>query len=228
MPPENSDAPSFRRDQELLVLDLGDGENRLNAAWMDAVEAAIETAEAADAPRALVTVASGKFWSNGLDLDWLGANPDQLEPFLARLHQLYARFLASGVPTVAAIQGHAFAAGAMFALVHDEIVMREDRGYFCVPEVNIGLPFTAGMTALLRARLAPRVAHEAATTGRRYGGNDALMAGIVDEATAAERVQAAAFERARARAQTDPRTLGVIKQRLYVDALAAIRAPQGL
>jgi enoyl-CoA hydratase/carnithine racemase len=195
---------------------------------MDAVEVALGEAEGADAPRALVTVASGKFWSNGLDLDWLGANPDELEGFVDRLHKLYARFLGSSVPTVAAIQGHAFAAGAMFALVHDQIVMREDRGYFCVPEVDIPLPFTAGMMALLRARLAPRVAHEAATTGRRYGGKEALDEGIVDEAVAEDQVRAAAFDRARARTHSDPRTLGLIKQRLYAGVLGAIRAPQKL
>jgi enoyl-CoA hydratase/carnithine racemase len=53
-------------------------------------------------------------------------------------------------------------------------VMRADRGFFCLPEVDLGLSFAPGMSALVRARLAPAVAHEAMTTGRRYGGEQAL------------------------------------------------------
>ena len=38
------------QEGDLFVLDLGDGENRLNADWMDAVESAIGAAEAAAPP----------------------------------------------------------------------------------------------------------------------------------------------------------------------------------
>jgi len=75
---------------------------------------------------------------------------------------------ASGKPAsraIAALQGHTFAAGAMLALAHDQRVMRSDRGFFCFPEVDIGIPFTVGMNALITARLSARVAHEAMTTG---------------------------------------------------------------
>jgi enoyl-CoA hydratase/carnithine racemase len=223
---EPAEAPTLSRDGELFVLDLGDGENRFNAAWVEAVEVALGEAEKAEAPRALLTVASGKFWSNGLDLEWMAANGEQVESFLARLHGIFAGFLGSGVPTVAAVQGHVFAAGAMFALAHDQIVMREDRGFFCLPEIDIHLPFTPGMNALLRSRLSPAVAHEAMTTGRRYGGAEAAAAAIVAEAVPEGRVREAASERARARAGSDPGTLAAIKQRLYAEALATLRGPQ--
>ena len=219
-------APRCSREGDLFVLDLGDGENRLNAEWVEAVEAALDEAVAAPAPRALVTVASGKFWSNGLDLEWMAANAAEVEGFVARLNALFASFLASGVPTVAAVQGHCFAAGAMFALAHDQIVMREDRGFFCLPEIDIRIPFTPGMTALIRARLAPAVAHEAMTTGRRYGGGEAATAAIVAAAVPEERVREEADERARARAGSDPATLAAIKERLYAEALATLRGPQ--
>lgn len=226
--PEQEKPPTTSREGDLIVLDLGDGENRLNAAWVEAVEAALAEAEAATAPRALVTVASGKFWSNGLDLEWMAANQEVVGDFVARVHGILAGFLAAGVPTVAAVQGHAFAAGAMFALAHDQIVMRADRGFFCVPEVDIRIPFTPGMTALLRARLTPPVAHEAMTAGRRYGGVDAAAAQIAAAAVPEDEVREAAFERARARAGTDPATLATIKERLYAEALATLRGPQEL
>ena len=223
---EQPTVPTVSRDGELVVLDLGDGENRLDADWVDAVEAALREAEALEAPRALVTVASGKFWSNGLDLEWMGANGDQVEAFIGRVHGVFASFLGSGVPSVAAVQGHCFAAGAMFALAHDQVVMREDRGFFCLPEIDIRLPFTPGMNALLSSRLAPAVAHEAMTTGRRYGGAEAAAAGIVATAVAEDRVREEAYERARGRAGSDPATLAAIKQRLYAETLAILRGPQ--
>jgi enoyl-CoA hydratase/carnithine racemase len=77
--------------------------------------------------------------------------------FIARVQALFARVLGVGVPSVAALQGHTFAAGAMLALAHDQRVMRADRGFFCLPEVDIKIPFTRGMAALIAARLpAPR------------------------------------------------------------------------
>ncbi len=63
--------PSLTRNEAVFVLDLGDGENRLNPDSLDALEGCLDEIEAAPPPRALVTAASGKTWSNGLDLEWL-------------------------------------------------------------------------------------------------------------------------------------------------------------
>ncbi len=220
--------PDLRRDGDVFVLDLGDGENRLNPASIAAIEAALAEVVTTPAPRALVTTATGKFWSNGLNLDWLGAHQDRIQEVVDGYHRLVAAVLSAGVPTVAAIGGHAFAAGAMLAVAHDAAVMRADRGFWCVPEADLGLPFTPGMTALLAARLPRRTAHEAMTTARRYGGADALAAGIVDAAVPEDAVLPTALERARALAAKDPGTLHAIKERLHADALAALRAPQPL
>ncbi len=141
------------------------------------------------------------------------------------MHELLARVLEIGVPTVAALQGHTFAGGAMFALAHDQRVMRADRGYFCLPEVNINIPFTVGMSALIAARLPQPALHEAMSTGRRYGGVNAAAAGIVDEAVPEDQVRARAIERAAAQAAKGSDVLRTIKQRLYSDALSALRAP---
>ena len=142
-----------------------------------------------------------------------------------RVHELLARVLELGVPSVAALQGHTFAAGAMLALAHDERVMRADRGFFCLPEVDIGLPFTPGMNALITARVSQRTAHEAMTTGRRYTAPEALEAGILDATAAEDAVVSSAIERAAALAGKAGSALGEIKHRLYADAVAALTAP---
>jgi len=221
--PHTAELPTLERHETVYLLDLGDGENRFTRDWLAAVEVHLDEVHAAPAPRALVTKATGKFWSNGLDLEWMAANQDGIDEFIARVHDLLARVLELDVPNVAALQGHTFAAGAMLALAHDQRVMRADRGYFCLPEVDIGIPFTVGMNALISARLPTRTAHEAMTTGRRYGGQDATGAGIVDRAVAEEEVLPRAVELAGALASKHPATLATIKQRLYAAPLAALR-----
>jgi len=214
--------PHLDRDGEVSILHLGDGENRFSRDFVDGVAALVDEVAAAPAPRALVVAASGKIWSNGLDLEWMSQNVEAIGPLLDALHGLYARLLGLDVPTVAAIQGHAFAGGAMLALAHDVRVMRVDRGWFCLPEVDINIPFTPGMTALITARLPVNIAHEAMTTGRRYGGDDTVAAGIAVEAVSEADVLPRAVAIAAAQAGKDPQTLGTIKRRMYASAISAL------
>ncbi|MEU1180253.1 enoyl-CoA hydratase-related protein [Streptomyces sp. NPDC005820] len=215
--------PTLDRQENVFVLDLGDGENRFHPDWLAAVDAALDEVEKADGPRALVTAATGRFWSNGLDLDWLFAHADQQQEYVIAVHALYARLLTLPVVTVAALQGHTFAAGAMFSLAHDVRVMRADRGFWCLPEADIGIPFSPGMSALVQARLAPRTAHEAMVTARRYGGHEALAAGIVDHAVDEDAVRTTAVELAAARAGTAGDTLRTIRSRMYAQVLTPLR-----
>ncbi|MCX4747529.1 enoyl-CoA hydratase-related protein [Kitasatospora sp. NBC_01287] len=218
--------PELDRDGEVFVLRLdADDENRFHPDWLAAVESALDEVEAATGPRALVTAGGGKFWSTGLDLDWLLSHGDQYAAYLDRVHVLLARTLASPVVTVAALNGHTFAAGAMWALAHDARVMRADRGFFCLPEVDLDLPFQRGMSDLIRARLAPQTAHELMTFGRRYGGAQALAAGIVQAVADAEELTAAAVELARPLAAKSKPVRAEIKEALYAEALASLRTP---
>ena len=215
--------PTLTRQQSGYVLNLGDTENRFHPDWIADVMGHLDEAVAGEGSRALVLTASGKFFSNGLDLDWVGANPDQFDTYAVQVHALFARLLALPVPTVAAIQGHAFAAGAMLSLAADFRVMRADRGFFCLPEVDIQIPFTRAMAALIQGRLSKRTAHEAMTTGRRYGGAHALEAGIVDAVAGEGQVQPDALRMAEELAPKAGATLGTIKERMYADALRLLR-----
>ena len=98
--------PTLDRADDVFVLDLGDGENRFHPDWLASVHAALDEVAAAGGPRALVTAATGKFFSNGLDLDWLLGHADRHQAHLADVHGLFARVLALPCVTVAALQGH--------------------------------------------------------------------------------------------------------------------------
>jgi enoyl-CoA hydratase/carnithine racemase len=220
---EGAAVPTLDRQDDVFVLDLGDTENRFHPDWISAVNAALDKVEQAEGARALVTTATGKFFSNGLDLDWLMAHGDQHHDYVASVHRLLARVLSLPVITVAALQGHTFAAGAMLSLAHDFRVMRADRGFWCLPEADINIPFTPGMSALIQARLTPQTAHEAMTTARRYGGRDALAVAIVDRAVEEDAVRRSAIEIGQAQAGKAGPTLGTIKARMYAAVLDALR-----
>jgi enoyl-CoA hydratase/carnithine racemase len=215
--------PTLTRDGDVFVLNLGDSENRFHPDWLAQVDEHLDAVESADGPRALVTTATGKFFSNGLDLDWVGAHTDQFLGYVISVHAMLARVLALPVATVAAVQGHAFAGGGMLALAHDFRVMRADRGFFCLPEMDINIPFSRGMSALIQGRLSKKAAHEAMTTARRYGGTDALAAGIVDAVAHEDDVLSTAIELGTPLAGKAGTTLGTIKSRMYAEALAALR-----
>jgi enoyl-CoA hydratase/carnithine racemase len=215
--------PALERRGEVFVIDLGGDGNTFTPGYVERLIELLDEVAAAPPPRALVTAATGKAWGLGLDLGWIAGNRDAVDELAQAMHRLDARMLELPVPTVAAIQGHAFAGGALFALAHDCRVMRADRGFFCLPEIDGRIQFTPGLTALVRARLVPQVAHVALTTGRRWGGAEALAAGIVDEVADADGVLERALALAGALADKDPATLGAIKAELYGDVLAALR-----
>ena len=166
----------LRREGRVFILDMRSGENRFNQDFVDAFNRGLDTVEASSGPAALVTIGTEKFYSNGLDLDWM-ASAGSGGDFLASVLRLLGRVLGFPVPTVAAINGHAFAAGAMLALAHDFRAMRADRGFFCLPEVDINLPLAPGMTALIACRLGPAVLRDLVLTGVRLGGTEAKRAG---------------------------------------------------
>jgi Delta3-Delta2-enoyl-CoA isomerase len=215
--------PALTRTDNVFLLDLGDTENRFHPDWLAQVKALIEDVAAADGPRALVTTASGKFWSNGLDLGWVSGHREDFPRYVLAVQEVFACLLELPLPTVAALQGHAFAAGAMLALAHDFRVMRADRGFLCLPEVDLRIPFSVGMSALVQARLQPQVAHELMTTGRRYGGPEALSAGLVDAVAGEGGILAAALGRAAELSVKASPVLGTIKRRMYASVIAELR-----
>jgi Delta3-Delta2-enoyl-CoA isomerase len=210
---------------DVTVARMDAGENCFRPELVDALEALLDAVERDDGPGALVLTGSGKIFSYGLDLAWMASAPiaDQ-DDVLRRLQAVFARLLSAPVPTAAALNGHAFGAGAMLALAADHRAMRAERGWFCLPEVDFGLPFTAGMAALIRSRLTPQVAFEAMATGRRWGGADAHSAGIVGDAVAgdADAVVTAAVERVAPLAGRQRAIVRAIKRELHGATLAAL------
>jgi enoyl-CoA hydratase/carnithine racemase len=207
------------------VLQLDEPDQVLNDRTVADIGRALDEVEAGQGPAALVLTGVGRSFHQGLDLPFLLGLGEGSTAFIRTVHQLFGRLLRMDLPTVAAINGHAQAGGAMLATCADLRIMRADRGWFRLPEVELGLPFTIVMNDLLAARLPQPARHRAMVLGERMGGAEAAAAGVVDLAVDGE---GAALEVALVRAEElavhrGP-VLAAIRRSLYADLLAAIDA----
>ncbi|ORX66868.1 ClpP/crotonase, partial [Linderina pennispora] len=200
-------------------------ENRFTLEFVHQITKALDHVEAllADLPEAeqarggaLITTSTGKFYSNGLAIE---AAMEQGEKFYKPYLAMLAQLLTFPLPTVAAINGHAFAGGCMFALAHDYRVMRADRGWMAMNEVDIGIPLSPGMAAIVKCKInAPNVLRECALAGHRFKSSDAVAAGFVDRAVAEDQLMSTAVEYAKAYApkgRNGGKVLRLIKQEVY-------------
>ena len=221
--------PRLTREGAVFVLRWEDGENRFRDDSIRGWNAALDEVEGADGPKALVTTGAGKFYSNGLDLDWaFRERTDDFAGYIFEVLAVLGRVLTLPCTTVAACNGHAFGAGAQLLVAHDFRLMRAERGYFCMPEIDLKAFLHPGMTALLAARLPAQTVHEVLATGRRYGGGDARAAGIVEEALPEAALLPRALEIAGALASKAHPVMKRLKSDLYPGVLAALRQRQGL
>lgn len=213
--------PSLRLIGATAVLDLGADQNRQGVIWLQEVNDLLDEVLASPAT-SLVTTGTGKFYSNGLDVAE-AEGPVELDPdYVRQLQAVYRRVLTLPMPTAAAVNGHAFGGGALLAMAHDYRVMRTERGFFCFPEVNIGIAFTEGMAALVQSKLSAAQARDAMLTGRRFDGGQAAAAGLVDEAVPVDQLVERAVQLASAHVPAHPQTLGAVKEIMYADAASAL------
>ena len=183
-----------------LVMDAG--ENRWNTTFVREFSAALDQVEHDDGPGALVTCATDpKFFSNGLDLDWVNSpetHPEggDREAFGKEFMHLMGRIITLPVPSICAINGHGFGAGFMMALCHDVRIMREDRGFLCANEMQLGMTIPRPELALFHHKLPADTFFETVQLSKRWSGPMALESGIVQETMAVDELTVAAIKKA--------------------------------
>ncbi len=179
-------------DGHVATLTLDDGENRFNPEFLDAFLRTLNDIEQdTDATTLVVTSAHEKIFSNGIDLEWLVPVIQQndtagAKSFFYRLNQLFKRIVTYPLITVGAISGHAFAGGAILCCAFDFRYMRSDRGFFCFPEVDLGIPFLPGMNALLAKAMPMYMVEYMEYTGVRLTADQCVDHHIVHKACPGE------------------------------------------
>ena len=192
----------LKRDGKVFTLVMSEGENRWNTTFVRAFADAIDEIEGSVGPAALVTTSSNpKFFSNGLDLDWVRGGDDDhpggdRKVFGAEFMTAMSRLITLSVPSVAAVGGHAFGAGFMAALCHDVRIMREDRGYLCANEMQIGMVIPPPELALFKHKVPANAFFETVQLAKRWSGPAALEAGIVQGVASTDGLLDAARSRA--------------------------------
>lgn len=219
-------------DDGVLTLTFDRGEMRINPTSIALLRCALDTVEQAPHPKALVVAGTGKFFCNGLDIDWMSKNPEGTTTMMESFCQELARLLSLGCPTVCAITGHGFGAGLFIALACDWRVMRNDKAWVNCPELNLGMRLSKGFAELLKAKLTAAALRIGVLTGKRFTSSAALAAGIVDaecpEAEVVPRAHQMALELLPMNLKLmnfKSESLTKMKIELYTDAYRALRGP---
>ncbi|MEM7095725.1 MAG: enoyl-CoA hydratase/isomerase family protein [Actinomycetota bacterium] len=192
----------LERQGDVFVLTMNAGENRWNTTFVRAIDEALDEVEASEGPATLVTrSADDKFFSNGLDLDWVMSPDDHPEGgdrpvFGDEFMKLMGRIITFPMPTVAMVNGHCFGAGFMSALCHDVRFARADRGFLCANEIAIGMTIPVPELALFKHKIPAPHFHETVMLAKRWTGPAAAQAGFVEEALELDLLQDRTMERA--------------------------------
>jgi len=163
----------YHIDDHVALVSMNSGENRFNPAFLDAFLGVLDEIEADTAATTLVVNSTHeKIFSNGIDLEWLvpviqRQDLAAAKGFFYKLNGGFKRLVTYPLVTTAAISGHAFAGGAIFSCAFDFRFMRSDRGFFCLPEVDLGIPFLPGMNAVLSSAIPRQVLLDMQLTGAR-------------------------------------------------------------
>lgn len=178
----------YTQDDSVAVVALDSGENRFNPDFLNAFLKVLDDIEDHTDARTLVVHSTHeKIFSNGIDLEWLvpviqkGDIPVAKE-FFFLLNKMLLRLVTYPAITLAAVTGHAFAGGAILACAFDFRLMRSDRGFLCLPEVDLGIPFLPGMNAILAKAIPRHKLEEMQYTGCRLTAEECQQHHIVRKA----------------------------------------------
>ena len=199
----------------VLTLNRPDKLNAINAAMIDELSRALDTAEADEAVRVIVLAGAGKAFSAGFDLDMEtgdGApDPAAIRRALHNDLRIIMRFWDSPKVTLAAVHRYCLGSAMELAVACDLTVAADDC-LFGAPEVRFG----SGIVALLLPWLVgPKQAKRLLLTGDdRVSASDALGMGLISSVVAADRLMDEALAVAQRIASNDPLAVKLTKQAL--------------
>jgi enoyl-CoA hydratase len=197
----------------LLTLNRPDKLNAINAPVIEALDAALDAAEADDAVRAIVVAGSGRAFSAGFDLG-MGVGEGKPDPVDVRRalendFRVIMRFWDSPKPTVAAVHGYCLGSALELAVACDVTIAAEDCR-FGEPEVKFG----SGIVALLLPWLAgPKAAKYLLLTGEdRMSAAEMQAIGLVNRVVPAAALLDEAVALAQRIAANDTQAVRLTKQ----------------
>lgn len=181
---------TWEKDENIAILSMNNGENRHNMNFANAMIGAMDEILADNEIKALVITSSDvKNFSQGIDLNWLMERQQKndlqgMRDFMYRMNDLFKKLLLYPMPVIAAINGHAYANGAILSCACDFRFMRSDKGFFCFPEVNISIPFMPGMIAWVKKAMPEYFFNEMILSGKRVTADELEKHHVINKACA--------------------------------------------
>lgn len=203
-----------------VTLQRPDVANALNAEMIDALDSALDRAEADPEVRVVVLAAEGRHFCSGHDLKELMAGEERWaamrgtpegrwEHETVMYLERNLRWRNTPLITVAAVQGTCAAAGLMLACMCDLIVAAED-ARFSNPVLRMS---GAGVELLVEPwELGARRAKEFLLCARVLSAQEAEAAGMVNRVVSGDRLRSAALDMAEAAALVPPVTARAVKE----------------
>lgn len=177
----------WEKRDSVAVISMNNGANRQNLLFAEAMHRVFdEILGDAGIFSIIITSSDEKNFSQGIDVDWLGScfsgkEFESIKGFMFGMNRLFKRILTMPVPVIAAINGHAFGNGAILSCACDFRFMKGDRGFFCFPEVDLGIPFLPGMIAFVRKAIPEYKFNEMKLSGRRVAAQELYDHHIIEQ-----------------------------------------------
>ena len=200
----------------VLSLTNNDAENTFTLDVMHEYLAAFDEVDKYEGNTALLICCDHeKTFSTGINLKWLMAqNPVGQKAFIQALETVLVRLALLSAPTIVAINGNAYAGGAILSSSADFRLMRSDRGRFCFPEVDIKIAFTPIMSDIIDLLPNKHVLKHMALTGKAFTGVECEANNIVDSIHSADELIPTAMEFVKLLAKKDRKTYTSIRNLL--------------
>lgn len=217
----------YTLNENTAIITLNNGENRFNPDFLNAFLQVLDEVEKnTNASALVVKSAHEKIFSNGIDLEWLvpvikKGEADMTKEFFYLLNKLFKKTLLCPMITIACINGHSFAGGAIWSCAFDFRFMRSDRGYFCFPEVDLGIPFLPGMLELLKKAIPMYKLEEMHHTGARLTAEACEEHHIITKACHIDTLEEQTLEFAKS-LNKKRETVMEMKKRLYKNIVHAL------
>lgn len=209
---------SLEKKENVFILTMINGEkdNTFDLDYWSEYNTLLDEVENSEGNASLLLTSSHpKTFTTGINLDWLfGASPTDFEAFVKTFDNTLLRLALLNLPTIACITGNCYAGGAIMSCCYDFRFMREDRGRFCFPEVNIKIPFTDVMNDIIDLIPNKHILNDLALTGRAIGGIECKETHVVNQIFPENKLFEQTLAFAKTMAEKDRGTYTKIKQGL--------------
>jgi enoyl-CoA hydratase len=167
--------------------------NAQNPAFFGDLHAAFDRLEAEFSDCAVVLTGTGAVFSAGLDFDhhfplFARRSLKEIDEWFDAYRATNLRLFTCPRPTVAAINGHAYAGGLITALGCDYRIASEGALQFSLNEVPIGIPMPAVYCEIIKYAIGARAASELTLFGQVHHLAAAVKMGVIGKTAAPGRL----------------------------------------